>query len=112
MSHTHQDRASRLKAHGIPSSKYLTINVTIIFLVVFLCQREGAEAGDLCRNMFNATLTLFGSRGKVVALQKLRISSPNTKKCQGGKHRSNRLAALFFGTEAGPSGVKCFFCQK
>ena len=42
---------------------------------------EGVEAGDLCRNMFNATLTIFGSRGKVVVLEKLRIPSPGPKKC-------------------------------
>ena len=47
------------------------------------------------RNMFIATLTLFGSRGKVVALEKLRISSPRPKKCQGGEHRSNRRATFF-----------------
>ena len=49
--------------------------------------------------MFNPTLTLFWSRGKVVrlvALEKLRIPSPGPKKCQGGQHRSNRLTAFFW----------------
>ena len=47
-------------------------------------QMEGVEAGDLCRNMFIATCPLFGSRGKVVALEKLRISSPGPKKWSSG----------------------------
>ena len=47
-------------------------------------EKEGVEAGDLCRNMFIATCPLFGSRGKVVALEKLRISSPGPKKWSSG----------------------------
>ena len=50
--------------------------------------KEGGQAGVLCRNMFNATWSLFGSRGKVVALEKLRIPSPGPKKWPGGEHRS------------------------
>jgi len=57
-------------------------------------QMEGAEAGDLPRNMFIARYTLFGSWGKVVALEKLIYFSPGPKKCVGGEHRSNRLAAI------------------
>ena len=56
---------------------------------------EGAEAGDLPRNRFIATPILFGSRGKVVALEKLRILSPGPKKCGGGEHPSNQLAVSF-----------------
>ena len=47
---------------------------------IFLSKNEGAEAGVLCRNMFNARCPLFWSRGKVVALEKLGISSPGPKK--------------------------------
>ena len=64
-------------------------------LSLFAYFSEGAEAGHLPRNRFVATLTLAGSRGKVVVLEKLRISSPDLKKFQGGEHRSSRLAAIF-----------------
>ena len=55
----------------------------------------GAEAGDLPRNRFIVTGTLFGCRSKVEALEKLRILSPGPKKCTDGKHQSDRLAAIF-----------------
>ena len=72
---------------------------------------EGGQAGDLPRNRFLCTLTLFGSRGKVVALEKLRIPSPNTKKCQGAEHRSNRLAAICLVTRWARPEKKTFFAK-
>jgi len=71
----------------------------------FLMFLEGGQTGHLCRNRFPCTYTFFGPRGKVVALEKLRIPSPNTKKCIRAEHQSNRLArVLFVPRRARPEG--------
>ena len=58
---------------------------------------EGVQAGlQLPRNRFICTPALSGSRGKVVALEQLRIPSPGPKKCGGAGHRFNRLAEIFW----------------
>ena len=73
---------------------------------------EVAEVGDLLRNRFVATPSLFGSRGKVVralAFEILQISSPGPKMRQVGGQRSNRRAAFFLVPKRAPSRVPFFF---
>ena len=64
------------------------------------------------RNRFPYTYPLFRSRGKVVALETLRIPSPGPKMWVCVQHRSNRLAAfILIPRRARPEG-RIFFSGK
>ena len=81
------------------------------FLLRYFWECDGA--GHSPWNRFICTGTLFGSRGKVAALEKLRISSPNTKKCSRAEHRSNRLAVIaLLPRRARPEGKETFVLEK
>ena len=58
-----------------------------IWLVSNLGFEEGVQSGDSPRNRLICTGTFFGARSTGAALEKLRMSSPNTKRFTRAEHR-------------------------
>ena len=76
---------------------------------------EDAEEGNLPRIRLIATCPLFGSRGKVSALEKQRVSSPSPQKVVGGEHRAIESARghdVLVPRRVRPEGPKTIFWQK